>query len=104
MKFDFKNKQTLIAIVVVLLFLVGGWWFFMGQGNDSQSATVEMASDPIENILGRELLVSLEKMKTVKLDYTFLSNNLFKNLNDFTVTIPNQPVGRRDPFASLSQD
>ena len=102
MKIDFKNKKTLYTIgglvVIVILF-----WLFMRGGGDSDvdSALTEVASDPVELIIGREMLSALDQMKSVKLDNKFFDSKAYSSLRDFTVEIPKQPIGRRDPFAEI---
>ncbi len=99
---DLKDKKNIIILSVSTgLLLLGGWFLFFrdsGVANDSLSET---SVNPIENIIGQELLVSLEKMKQVKLDTTILKSDIYTSLIDFTVDIPDQPIGRRDPFAPV---
>ena len=100
---DFKNKKTLLitgGVVVLLIIIV---WMMIGGGSGSKTDTslVAVASDPVELIIGREMLAALDKMKSVKLDTSFFSNPVYKSLEDFTVQIPKQPIGRRDPFAPI---
>jgi hypothetical protein len=98
---DFKNRKTQITIgVVVILAALLGWHLFGGTKQPVALLT-EVAQDPVETIIGRELLLALEKMKLVKLDVAFFNDPLYKSLQDTTVEIPKQPIGRRDPFAPL---
>jgi hypothetical protein len=60
-----------------------------------------VVSDPMEEILGRQIIASLNKVKDVKLDVKFLEGPVFQALQDFTVAIPAQNIGRRDPFANI---
>ncbi len=91
--------------MAVVLIAIGGWYFFGRQDSTSDLTLFVEASggDPIEAIIGRELLISLEKMKTINLDTTFFSDPAFTNLEDFTVEIPKQPIGRRNPFAPIGE-
>jgi hypothetical protein len=61
---DLKDKKNIIILSVSIgLLLLGGWFLFFrdsGVANDSLSET---SINPIENIIGQELLVSLGKMK-----------------------------------------
>lgn len=103
--FDFKNKKTLLitgGVVLVLIIIL--WMMFSGGGSGTATDNVpltEVASDPVELIIGREMLAALDKMKATKLDTSFLDNEVYNSLQDFSVEIPKQPIGRRDPFAPL---
>lgn len=102
MGIDLKNKKNLLILSISIILLIVMGWFFLGRNKDLPSdSLLEISSDPIENIIGRELLTSLEKMKQVKLDTSILGGEVYNSLIDFTVDIPKQPVGRRDPFAPI---
>src|SRR3989344_4647536 len=103
---DFKNKKTqaitagvVVALIIIIWMVVGGGG---GSAPEDPSLTA-VASDPVELIIGRDMLAALDKMKAVRLDTSFFSNPVYKTLQDFTVQIPKQPVGRRDPFAPIGQ-
>ncbi len=97
----FKNKYFIAGLGV----LVAGIFLFLVFGGSKKVAPegelqVGFAfSDPVEEILGRQILVSLSRLKNIKLDTTFLGTPVFQSFQDFTVIIPKQNVGRRDPFA-----
>lgn len=98
-----KNKHFVIVggiiIALVLVFFV-----FFGFGGDDVSGELSVDltfSDPVEEILGRQILSSLNKVKGIKMDSDFLADQTFQSLQDFTVTIPKQNAGRRDPFAVI---
>ena len=100
---NFKNKKTLLiagGVVILLIIIV---WTMLGSGGSDQTDTslVVVASDPVELIIGREMLAALDEMKAVQLDTTFFDSPVYKSLEDFTVQIPKQPIGRRDPFAPI---
>ena len=102
--FDDKKVQFIIGgMLIVILFL--GWVIFgripaVTDGN----LLSEVGEDPIEDILGRELLLSLEKMKSVKLDTSFFSDPVYLSLNDISIEVPQMLSGRRNPFAPLGYE
>ncbi len=103
MNIDLKNKKTLligggILVAVILLYMT-----FSDNSDSSANLTVEVygESNPIEEILGRDVLNLVSQMRGINLDTSILSDPAFKSLSDFTVEIPLQPIGRRDPFAPL---
>lgn len=101
--FNFKNKKTLyITIGVGIVLIIILWLMFSGRSsNQADSTLIAVASDPVELIIGREMLIALDQMKSTKLDVSFFADPAYKSLEDFTVEIPEQPVGRRDPFSPI---
>jgi hypothetical protein len=100
---DLHSKKVQSLIMAFLLVALGGWFVLRGGNSISLSNLTEVSSDPIEKIIGRELLVSLEKMKGVNLDVSFVNDPVYQSLYDMTVEIPELPAGRRDPFAPISE-
>lgn len=98
---NFKDKKTLLITGGIIALMIILWMMFGGGSAETDPSLTEIASDPVELIIGREMLLSLEKMKSVKLDTALFEDNVFKSLEDFTVEIPKQPIGRRDPFAAI---
>ena len=101
---NFKNRKTQIEIGVAVIALILIGWYFFGSGSSTDSASgalMEINHNPVEEIIGRDLLSALVKMKSVKLNISFFNDSSYKSLEDNTVDIPRQPIGRRDPFAPL---
>jgi len=98
MKFDLKNKKMwiVLASIIVVGFLI---YQFSGDPAVEDGLYLDEGIDPIEEILGRDVLNLVSKMKGVKLDTSIFEDEAFASLEDFAVEIPKQPIGRRDPFA-----
>ena len=98
------DKKTLIAFLIMVAALVAFLFYSL---SDKRSATEEIAAVPafpIDAKLGRELLVALAKLKSTKLDRTIFEDPVFNSLKDFGVQIAPEPVGRRNPFASFTEE
>jgi hypothetical protein len=92
-------KDNKMYILVIALAVVGLWaymTYFTGDGSDA-SLTTNQTSSPLSS----DVLVTLSNLHTIKLDTTIFDDPLFRSLGDFSVAIPEQPVGRRNPFAPL---
>lgn len=100
---DLKDRKTQVTIGVVAILLAFGGWYFFGGKSEPEAYLMEIAEDPVESIIGRELLSALEKMRSVKLDVSLFDDSAYKSLQDTTVEIPKQPIGRRNPFAPFGQ-
>lgn len=107
-----KNKRVLILIggfAVIIISLL-----FWGGGNSSPAVPNSPAApylsvspalpegDASSVVLGQELLAALALLKTISLDTTFFSDDVFESLSDWGKIVSPQPVGRRNPFAPLS--
>lgn len=90
------NKKTAIVVAIVLLGVLGYVLFF---GGDNGGALV--ATTPVAENVGRDLLATLLQLKSLDLDETLFQNPIFQSLRDFGVPIPPQPLGRPNPFAPL---
>jgi len=91
-------KQNKMAIGVGIL-LLAGLYVYMNYFSSSSSATLT-ASDS-STTLSQNLLVTLQNLHTIQLDNSIFSDPAFQSLTDFGVSIPAEPVGRRDPFIPL---
>ncbi len=90
-----KNQNVLVgAGAVVLIALVYYVWSSSGSG---ALLTTEQATSP----LSQEILATLGKLGTLRLDPALFEDPTFKSLSDFGVTIPSQNAGRRNPFAPV---
>jgi hypothetical protein len=94
-----KNKKLLAIAAAILVLIIGVFFLVNNNSSPDTSALISTPIDPVETILGRELLAGLQKMKSIKLDLTIFGDPVFSSLKDFSHEIPKQPIGRRNPFA-----
>lgn len=98
MDFLQKNKMV-IAVAAGALVLLGGYFaFFGGQDTPLLQTTSGDTASPVT----RELLLTLGDLRAVRLDESVFANTVFRDLVDFGIEIPLQPIGRRNPFEALS--
>lgn len=90
-----KNKYVLggIAGFAVLCLAYYLW--------QSSGSTPLLSDNQGASPLSQELLTTLGKLHTIKLDPTVFSDPVFVSLTDFGVIIPPQAAGRRNPFAPV---
>lgn len=91
------NKKVLWGVVALLILIVLLGYLF--RRSPPEAAITELAASPLEGVLGRELLGTLDRLKSTTLDTSIFSDPVFTGLRDFGVSIAPQPVGRRNPFA-----
>lgn len=101
--FEHINKKVVMgggAVFFLLLILL--LYLFSGRTTANQAVT-RIDASPLEGTLGGELLTTLARLKSTKLDTSIFSDPVFVSLRDFGVEIAPQPVGRRNPFAAFDQ-
>lgn len=97
-----KHNKNTVTLVVVLVLLGLSYWFFL-RGDEPLISVTSTSSS--QEIIGRELLIELERLKSLnKVNVEFLDGDVFMSLEDRTVTVTPQPLGRDNPFISPSLD
>src|SRR3989338_5440917 len=100
--FEHIDKKVVIGFGVVLTVLLGAFFYLLSGENAEESPLTVLSDSPLDAALGRELLTALATLKSTKLNTAVFDDPVFTSLRDFGVVIAAQPVGRRNPFASLS--
>ena len=100
--FEHIDKKVVIGFGVVLTVLLGTSFYLLSGKTPEESSLTVLSDSPRDAALGRELLTALATLKSTKLNTAIFNDPVFKSLRDFGVVIAAQPVGRRNPFASLS--
>lgn len=97
----FLKKHKILLLVGVLV-LAGGAWFAMSGGTPQEA--VLTTSTPEAGAAGstqRQLLSTLNDLRTIRLGGEILNDPSFMSLRDFGTEIVTEPIGRRNPFAPL---
>lgn len=92
-----KKNKIFAAGGAVLLFAIVYYMFFTGGSAPAPSVTSTSASTPVS----QKLVVMLTSLNTIQLNSSVFKDPVFQSLADFGVVIPQQQVGRRNPFAPL---
>jgi hypothetical protein len=96
MQFINDNKYYIGLIVIILVGLWAYMTYYQGPSSDAS-----LSSDDTGSPLSQDVLVTLSHVKAITLDPSIFSDPVYQSLNDFGVTIPLQPIGRRNPFAPV---
>lgn len=92
-------KDNKLYIGIILIALLGVWFYMIYFSGSSPSATLN--ADSSTSPLSQDILVTLSRVHTIKLDDTIFKDPIFTSLTDFGVPITPQKAGRRNPFAPL---
>jgi flagellar capping protein FliD len=93
-----KQNKTSIGMGVLLLVAI---YVYMTYFTNPSSPTLT-SSDTNGVALSQNLLITLQNLHTIKLDNSIFSDPAFQSLNDFGVIIPQEAIGRRNPFEPLA--
>lgn len=91
-----KHKVTIIAIIVFIAAIYLYNTFLKGE-------SIVTPDDGAAQTVGADLIALTDKLRSVTLNAELFSSPLYKALNDFSVSIPEQPIGRTNPFEIIGR-
>lgn len=95
------------AIVGVLLVIGAVFYYFYTASNAvpvSPESSLSISSGLAGAggaTVGADVLNLLSQIKGLNIDTSFFQSSTYESLNDFSVTIPAEPVGKADPFIPI---
>lgn len=87
-----KQNKIFVAGFVVLFAGVLYYW------STSTGSTPTLTSSDTTPVT-QELILASNKLSAIRLDTSLFDDPVYLSLNNFSVPIPPQPFGRRNPFA-----
>jgi hypothetical protein len=93
-----------INIIILGLVVVGAVIaynvFYLGPNSESDDAGAIRAENQAvaSSEIGREIVTTLNRLKSITIDPDFFTEERFQRLVDFSVDIQEQPVGKNNPF------
>jgi hypothetical protein len=94
-----KSKKIIVGIVILALCFLAYKVFISPSGEDLASANSASSGA----LVGQDILNLLESLKTVTINPEIFTGQAFQNLEDFTIVIQPEPIGRANPFAPIGQ-
>ena len=91
-------KKIIIGVVIVIL-LFGLYKAFSGGEEEAALSSETPSGLPAEQ--GGVLLSLLLELKSITLADAIFADAAFQTLEDFTVKLVPEPIGRRNPFAPI---
>ncbi len=95
-----KNKKNILISLVVML----GCFFAYQYWGEAATSSSQLISTGNVSEVGDETLQLLSELKTLVLDEDIFTDKVFQNLEDFSMELQPQPVGRNNPFAPVGTD
>lgn len=97
-----KNKVILIILLVILAFFGYRFMFKKGASSGKSDLAVDSGTGASgQSAIGRDLIVTISKLKSLNLDDALFKDPIFNNLSDFSVPLIPQEVGRSNPFSPI---
>ena len=101
--FFLKYKKIIIGLVAVIVLFVLYSMFFAEepQGEEllvSSNQTVQA------QIVGNEIVAALNQIQTLKLSRDIFEDPVFRSLIDRSIPIPEEPVGKSNPFSPIGSN
>jgi hypothetical protein len=93
-----KMKTYGTIVIVVLAFVL--IYFYMSGGSSSPAAGTLTAGSTYGAVGSSELSL-LNQVRSLKIDTALFKDPIFLSLQDYSVSIPPENVGRPNPFAPL---
>ena len=97
MKIFTKNKGIIAAIGIFILVIFSYNIFF-------KSEAVSLPDESSAASIGEDLIKTFNKLKAVTLDQSVFSSTGYLLLTDFSNSIPQQAIGRPNPFNIIGRD
>ncbi len=102
-----KNIKNIViaGVIIGASFLIYSFFLKSDGSNESISSTpsaVEM-NQP-DNTTGNQILKILGNLKTIRIDKNFFSEPSFTGLQDYSVNLTEEQVGRQNPFISVGAE
>lgn len=94
-----KYKKIIIVAVILVLGFVA-WSIFIKPDPEAESLLVSDQPKEVDEI-GKEIIGSLNKMKSLELDKSVFDHPIFMELTDYSRELQLDSVGRSNPFESF---
>ncbi|MFA6006810.1 MAG: hypothetical protein WC764_03755 [Candidatus Paceibacterota bacterium] len=102
-----QSNKIITGVIVVFIIAALGfaiYYFVGGSSTGDVSIPGPSATDTPEMIASRDFLVVLGKFQNISLSTSTLDDRVFNSLIDESVTLPQEPLGRSNPFAPIGNE
>ena len=95
-----QSLKNNTGIIVSIIIFVAAIWIYKSFFGSTDVITLDTSGQ----VMGSDILQLNSNLQTVTLDKTLFGTTAYKSLVDFSTTVPQQPIGRSNPFAALGGD
>ena len=99
---NIKNKGNILfsSMMILVCFFAYQYW----AGAEVSNSQLISVKDSSVGSVGNETLKLLAELRTLVLDEDIFVDKVFQNLEDFSMELQLQPIGRNNPFAPVGTD
>ncbi|MEK7464069.1 MAG: hypothetical protein AAB610_03050 [Patescibacteria group bacterium] len=100
-----SSKKTFFIVAIIIILALGAYFYFKGTPDSSSTSSLEAQDSPTSidaQAVGTRVLSLLNQINSLKIDASIFDSAVYNSLVDYTITIPEQNVGRSNPFAPIS--
>ncbi|MFA6404840.1 MAG: hypothetical protein WCW03_02465 [Candidatus Paceibacterota bacterium] len=98
MKNQSSKKSWLIISGIIIIAIIVYFMFFSGTPDIEDQTMLQMTN---AEETGMDVLSLLNQIQSLRIDSEFFDSTVYKSLQDYSVAIPTQDVGRDNPFAPI---
>jgi len=95
-----KYKNIVIGVAVIIVAFIA-YAVFSGRSTPSDQGLTSQTPSGLPSEDGEDLVSLLLQLKSINLSSDLFADTTFATLQDFSVELAPQPIGRRDPFATI---
>ena len=96
------SKKNIVIIVVIIIAAIIGYFYYEGSTPVTNSSLQTTAASDDAQAVGARVLALLNQIRSLKIDTSIFKDPSYMTLRDYSVAIPQENVGRPNPFAPLS--
>lgn len=99
-----SSKSTFIIIIVIIIVALGIYFYYSGTPDANTNSSLQAQNTPEASdaqLVGSRVLSLLNQINSLKIDTSIFNSTVYKSLVDYSIAIPEQNVGRPNPFAPI---
>ncbi len=109
-----KNQKKILPLILIIVIIVFGalvYFYYLGKkpvdnqyfvlGADTGIMSEGPGQEPNISKAGKDLLKTLNVLRSIKLDTGFFKQEVFQGLIDFSQELPYEEKGRLNPFRPI---
>jgi hypothetical protein len=100
----FQKYKKIIMIIVVLVLVFIMYTVFFAKEPEGESLLVSTNQGAQTQIVGNEIVAALNQIQTLKLSREIFEDPIYKSLVDRSIPIPQEPVGKSNPFSPIGSN
>lgn len=99
----FGKYRTVIIIIVVLAVAFVIYSFFV-KGDEGDDLLVSNTAQTPASVVSNEIISALNQIESLRLSQEIFSDPVYLNLKDRSQVIPEEPIGKRNPFDPINSN